>query len=380
MNGILETEILGIAVSVWLSALAAGLGGVIVALVVRWIAAAIVRRRSARQAYSEVTAGEVEPGGQADGRPRGGARFLFALRMVQSFVFPALVLGGFYIAVTTLGLEGQVGALVSAVFVVLFSLVAIRFLITVVNELFRRATEEKERVDLARIRPLRAIAVFAVWIAGLLFLLDNLGFDITAVIAGLGIGGIAVALAAQALLGDLFSYFVILFDKPFELGDFLIFDDVLGSVERIGVKTTRLRSLGGELIVVSNSDLTNSRVRNYKQMQRRRVVFKVGVVYGTEPEAVRAIPAIIESIIGDEQLAAFDRAHFASYGDWSLVFEVVYYVASPDYNLYMDVQERINIAIYDAFAERGIEFAFPTQTLHLVREHEAGPPQGANGT
>ena len=380
MNGILETEILGIAVSVWLSALAAGLGGVIVALVVRWIAAAIVRRGSARQADSEATAGEVEPGGRADGRPRGGARFLFALRMVQSFVFPALVLGGFYIAVTTLGLEGQVGALVSAVFVVLFSLVAIRFLITVVNELFRRATEEKERVDLARIRPLRAIAVFAVWIAGLLFLLDNLGFDITAVIAGLGIGGIAVALAAQALLGDLFSYFVILFDKPFELGDFLIFDDVLGSVERIGVKTTRLRSLGGELIVVSNSDLTNSRVRNYKQMQRRRVVFKVGVVYGTEPEAVRAIPAIIESIIGDEQLAAFDRAHFASYGDWSLVFEVVYYVASPDYNLYMDVQERINIAIYDAFAERGIEFAFPTQTLHLVRDHEASPPQSANGT
>ncbi|MFW6290915.1 MAG: mechanosensitive ion channel family protein [Spirochaetota bacterium] len=364
MNGLLETEIVGIAVSVWLSALAAGIAGLLVALVVRWAAAAIVRRRSAREDAAERS----EAGEGTDGRLRGSARFLFALRMIRSFIFPALVLAGFYVGVTMLGLEGQAGAMVSAVFVVLFSLVTIGFLIAVVNELFRRAAEEKERVDLARIRPLRAIAIFAVWIAGLLFLLDNLGFDITAVIAGLGIGGIAVALAAQALLGDLFSYFVILFDKPFEIGDFLIFGDVLGSVERIGVKTTRLRSLGGEQIIVSNSDLTNSRVRNYKRMEQRRVVFKVGVVYGTEPEAVRAIPGIIESIIASEELAVFDRAHFASYGDWSLVFEVVYYVASPDYNLYMDVQERINLAIYEAFSERDIEFAFPTQTLHLARE------------
>lgn len=365
----LETEIAGIAVSVWLSALAAGVAGVLVALVVRWAAAAVVRRRSAREEEARTATGD-------EGGSRSGARFLFALRMIRSFVFPALVLAGFYVGVTMLGLDGQAGAVISAVFVVLFSLVAIRFLVAVVNELFRRAAEEKERVDLARVRPLRAIAVFAVWIAGLLFLLDNLGFDITAVIAGLGIGGIAVALAAQALLGDLFSYFVILFDKPFELGDFLIFGDVLGSVERIGVKTTRLRSLGGEQIIVSNSDLTNSRVRNYKRMEQRRVVFKVGVVYGTEPEAVRAIPGIIESIVRAEELAVFDRAHFASYGDWSLVFEVVYYVASPDYTLYMDVQQRINLAIYDAFAERGIEFAFPTQTLHLAREDAAARPNG----
>jgi small-conductance mechanosensitive channel len=160
---------------------------------------------------------------------------------------------------------------------------------------------------------------------------------------------------------------VIVFDRPFELGDFLIFGDILGSVERIGVKTTRLRSLGGELIVVSNSDLTNSRVRNYKKMERRRVVFKIGVVYGTSAEHVKEIPSILQTIVEREELAIFDRAHFASYGDWSLIFEVVYNVASPDYNLYMDVQQRINVAIYEAFAERGIEFAFPTQTVHLER-------------
>jgi small-conductance mechanosensitive channel len=361
MNELLDTQIIGIDVSVWLTALATAAGGVVAALLIRWAAAAVVRRRGRREATGE--SGEVHRKGVSAG-------VLFALRMIQGFVFPAIVLAGLYAAVTILGLERDSGTVVSAVFVVLFSLVAIRFFVAVVNELFRRATDEQEHVERTRIRPLRAIAVFAVWIIGLLFLLDNLGFDITTVVAGLGIGGIAVALAAQALLGDLFSYFVIIFDKPFELGDFLIFDDVLGSVERIGVKTTRLRSLGGELIIVSNSDLTNSRVRNYKRMESRRVVFKVGVVYGTPRELVREIPSVIESIVGAEELATFDRAHFASYGDWSLVYEVVYYVASPDYNLYMDIQQRINLAIYDAFAERGIEFALPTQTIALRRNDE----------
>jgi len=187
------------------------------------------------------------------------------------------------------------------------------------------------------------------------------------------IGGIAVALAAQALLADLFAYFVILFDKPFELGDFLVFGDVLGSVERIGVKTTRLRSLGGEQIIIANADLTNSRVRNYKRMSTRRIEFTIDVVYGTDAEHMRAIPEIIRDVIEHEELAVFDRAHFAKYGEWSLVFCVVYNVASPDFNLYMDVQERINLGIYDRFNEEEIEFAFPTQTIvqgHLLKPHK----------
>jgi small-conductance mechanosensitive channel len=369
MEEIVNAEMLGVAVSQWMIAGIVAAGAVVLAIIVRWAAATFVRRRMKREEeeIAAERAAQVERGEPEEaGGPVPGARFLFALRTIQGFVFPALILGGFYAAVRILQLEGDLGVVLGSVFVVLFSLVTIRFLVAVVNELFRRAAHEKQRVDLSRIRPLRAIAVFAVWIAGLLFLLDNLGLDITAVVAGLGIGGIAVALAAQALLGDLFSYFVILFDKPFEIGDFLIFGDILGSVEHVGVKTTRLRSLGGELIVVSNSDLTNTRVRNYKQMEKRRVVFKVGVVYGTPADQVREIPTVIRSIVEGEELATFDRAHFASYGDWSLVFEVVYYVASPDYNLYMDIQERINFAIYDAFAERGIEFAFPTRTVHLT--------------
>ena len=345
MEGLLNATFLGMPLSQWLTAAAVAAGGFVLALLVRWIAAWIVRRRGAEE-------GE-----------RAG--FLFALRMVQKFVFPVLVIGGLYLGVNVLAIDGELGTFVSAAFVILFSFAVIRFLVAVVNELFRNAAVRTEHLDLSRIRPLRSISIFLIWIAGLLFLLANLGFDITAVVAGLGIGGIAIALAAQALLGDLFAYFVILFDKPFELGDFLIFGDILGSVERIGVKTTRLRSLGGEQIIVSNSDLTNSRVRNYKRMENRRVVFKVGVVYGTPLEQVKEIPALLRTAVEQEELAIFDRAHFASYGDWRLVFEVVYNVASPDYNLFMDIQERINLAIYESFSEREIEFAFPTQTVHL---------------
>jgi len=178
------------------------------------------------------------------------------------------------------------------------------------------------------------------------------------------------------LLGDLFSYFVIVFDRPFEIGDFLIFGDILGSVEKIGIKTTRIRSLSGEQITVSNSDLTGSRVRNYKRMEQRRIVFGVGVVYDTPFEQLKKIPGIIREAVEAEELARFDRAHFARYGDWSLDFEVVYYVLSPDYNLYMDIQERINLAIFERFEAEGIGFAFPTRTVQL---EAAGGTGGALG-
>jgi small-conductance mechanosensitive channel len=189
-------------------------------------------------------------------------------------------------------------------------------------------------------------------------------------VAGLGIGGIAVALAAQAILGDLFSYFVIFFDRPFEIGDFIIIGDFMGSIEHIGIKTTRIRSLGGEQLVFSNTDLTNSRIRNYKRMEKRRVVFKLGIVYQTTTSQVKEVPGIIKTAIENVQDTVFDRAHFATYGDFSLDFEVVYYVLSGDYNKYMDIQQDINFEIKEEFEKRGIEFAYPTQTLFLEKEQE----------
>ena len=209
-----------------------------------------------------------------------------------------------------------------------------------------------------------AINIF-VWIIGLLFLMDNLGFNISGLIAGLGIGGLAVAMAAQAILGDLFSYFSILLDRPFELDDFIIIGDYMGTIEHIGIKTTRIRSLGGEQLIFSNSDLTSSRVRNYKRMQQRRIVFNFGITYGTEQKKLKEVPQIIKSIVDNIEHTRFDRAHFAKYGDFSLDFEVAYYVLTGDYNKYMDLQQEINLGINEEFAKRKIEFAFPTQTIYM---------------
>lgn len=203
------------------------------------------------------------------------------------------------------------------------------------------------------------------WTVVLLLALDNLGIDVTTLIAGLGVGGIAVALALQNILGDLFASFSIVFDKPFVIGDFIIVDDLLGTVEHIGLKTTRVRSLSGEQIIFANSDLLKSRIRNYKRMYERRVVFTLGVTYETPYEKLVMVPAVAREAITIQPQTRFDRAHFKAYGDFALQFETVYYVTTPDYNVYMDTQQAINLAIYQRFQELGIDFAYPTQTLNV---------------
>ena len=205
----------------------------------------------------------------------------------------------------------------------------------------------------------------ALWLTVLLLVLDNLGVDITALVTGLGIGGIAVALAVQNVLSDLFASLSIVLDKPFVNGDFVIVGDLMGAVEHVGVKTTRVRSLSGEQLVFSNNDLLTSRIRNFGRMEQRRVAFMIGVTYQTSADKLERIPGIIRDAVEAEEHTRFDRSHFASYGDFSLLFETVYYVGSADYNLYMDIQQAINLAIYRRFGEEGIEFAYPTQTLFV---------------
>jgi small-conductance mechanosensitive channel len=164
-------------------------------------------------------------------------------------------------------------------------------------------------------------------------------------------------------LGDLFNYFVIFFDRPFEIGDFIVVDDKKGTVEYIGIKTTRLKALSGEQLILSNSDLTKSRLHNFKRLQSRRIVFSFGIVYEVSPQQLREIPVLLKSIILEHSQTTFDRAHFVSYGSFSLNFEVVYFVENPEYNVYMDIQQNINIRIYEEFAKRNIEFAYPTQRV-----------------
>jgi small-conductance mechanosensitive channel len=212
---------------------------------------------------------------------------------------------------------------------------------------------------------LRLAGKVVVWSMVLLAALSNLGVDITALVTGLGIGGIAVALAVQNVLGDVFASVSILLDRPFEAGDFVITGEFMGTIEKIGLKTTRVRSLGGEQLVFSNGYLLGSPLRNYKRMVERRVVFKVGVTYQTTAAQLERIPTMVREIIEARDDTRFDRCHFAAYGDSALEIETVYYVLSPDYNLYMDIQQAINMAIYRRFEDEGISFAYPTRTLHM---------------
>lgn len=256
-----------------------------------------------------------------------------------------------------------------------FVFVLIYKIIRVVNSFLDYFTAtvflEKKTVDSGSKGAIKHIVlILKIGVAGVLTVvaLDNLGFNIGALVAGLGVTGIIIGLAVQNIVGDLFSSFCIVFDKPFEVGDFIIVGDFMGMVQSIGIKTTRLTSLGGEQLVFSNSDLTGSRIRNYKRMTQRRIVFGFGVEYGTEEEKLKSIPAAVRAIIDDIEDTTCDRAHFKKFGDSSLNFEVVYYVLSADYTKYMDIQERINFEIFSKFHNEGINFAFPTQTLH-VKEH-----------
>jgi small-conductance mechanosensitive channel len=234
-------------------------------------------------------------------------------------------------------------------------------------ELKRRRSLTTDRAAVGSLTIISVVVRTVIWAVVLLLTLDNLGVNITTLVAGLGIGGIAVALAVQNVLGDLLASLSITLDKPFVVGDFLIVDDFMGSVEYIGIKSTRLRSLSGEQIVMANADLLGSRVRNYGRMHERRVVFNIGITYETPREQVEAIPQLIRDIVTSQEKVRFDRCHFAKFGAASLDYEAVYYVLSADFNQYMDIQQRINLEILKTFEERKIEFAYPTQKLWLAR-------------
>lgn len=294
------------------------------------------------------------------------------IHIIEKTLLPLLYFGVFYLSTRCLTLNSFLKKGIDALGIVLLTAFGVYFLIKIINYtlenywLKKRKDVTKER----NIKTIMPIVKITIWGLGIIFLLNNLGFKISAVIAGLGIGGVAVALAAQAILGDLFSYFAILFDRPFEIGDFIIIDDYLGTVEHIGIKTTRIRSLGGEQLVLSNTDLTSSRLRNYKRMGKRRVIFRLGVTYEARLEQLKEIPTTIRDIVKSIDDTVFDRAHFFSYGDFSLIFEIVYYIVGRDYNKYMNIQQEINFKIKEEFEKRAIEFAYPTQTLYLNKTNK----------
>ena len=334
------------------------LGGLVVLLIVNAILKRRIRKLEERQSTAE---------------ERSKSRALPILRFFQRIAIPLAFLGILSIGVKIVAFDERIQSTVHAIFSIIMVFIIVRSINKGIELSFSRYFE-REWANMEHeknLRPLISLVKFIIWIIGFIFLLANLGFDVSTALAGLGVGGIAVAIAAQGILGDLFSYFVIFFDKPFELGDFVIFDDKAGVVEKIGIKSSRIRVLSGEVLVISNSDLVAARIHNYKQMQRRRVVFKIGVTYETSQAHVEEVPTIIRSVIESVKTfegVVFDRSHFQAFGDYSLQFETVYYVPSPDYLIYMNVQQEIYREIFRIFNEKGIEFAYPTQKIYTVKE------------
>ncbi len=289
----------------------------------------------------------------------------YVIEGIESFGLPILIFVVIYSGLSYLTFSEKADKYIDNSMVVVITFYVIRILSSFIRLALESfiTKQEGEQEKLKQINGIMLIINVIIWAVGLLFLFDNLGYNVTTIIAGLGIGGIAIALAAQNILGDLFNYFVIFFDRPFEVGDFITVDDKKGTVEHVGIKTTRLISVSGEQLAFSNSDLTKSRIHNFKRMERRRIVFSLGVVYNTSPAKLEQIPVIIKNIITSQEGVTFDRAHFATFGAYSLNFEVVYFVESADYLQYMNTQQEINLKIFKAFAEEGIEFAYPTQTV-----------------
>ena len=288
-------------------------------------------------------------------------------RLVGPFVY---LFAALYFATLSLTLPENLSRLLHGLFVIILTVKVAQIFQEIAAYGIRNWAERTAKEDptsAAMLKNLTLVVRFMIWAAALLFIFDNLEVNITAFVASLGIGGVAIALAAQAVLGDAFSSFAIFMDKPFQVGDFIIVGDLLGTVEHVGFKTTRIRSLGGEELVFSNSDLTSSRIKNYKRMRERRVVFSVGVIYQTPVEKVKALPPMIKRVVEEHQTARFDRAHLQSFGDFALVFETVFYVLSPDYNVYMDLQQSINFRLMEEFQKAGIEFAYPTQQLYVTK-------------
>jgi small-conductance mechanosensitive channel len=274
-------------------------------------------------------------------------------------LLPLIYYGVFALGILYLELPAWVPRTVQVVGVALVAFYGARVATTVLAHAVNRGPAKG---DVNRVRVAVPIIQVLVWGLALVFLLDNLGVQIGAVIAGLGIGGIAVALAAQAILGDLFSYVAIVFDRPFSIGDYIVVDTFSGTVEHIGIKTTRVRSSTGELIVFGNSNLLAARLRNFRSMYRRRVLFTFGLSYQTPTDTLEKVPDLVRSLMTGMPSVTLDRVHLHALAKESVDFEVVYYIENQDYNLFMDVQQTINLQLKRTFEKLGVELAAPART------------------
>lgn len=349
--GILEREILENSLQFWLIAVGLSLGTILVLLFIR----RILKMRLAKLIKKSKS-------------PLDD----YLLPLLSQTRWFSILAGGLMVGLFPLDLPEDIHTWLVRIIQVIFAL-QVGFWGTGMISLFiERKVGSKIQEDNAEeattLDALGLIVKIALWSVLALIILDNLNVEVSSLVASLGIGGIAVALAAQNILGDLFASLSISLDKPFVIGDFVVVDDFEGDVEDIGLKSTRIRSLSGEELIFSNTDLLNSRIRNYKRLEKRRISFTIGVIYGTPVGKLKKIPGMMEDVISPLEHVEFERAHFKTLGDFSLDFSVVYHVLDPVYSSYLDIQQIINLEIYQRFEKEGIEFAYPTQTVMLESE------------
>lgn len=290
-----------------------------------------------------------------------------AVGLLEMVRLPEAVLLSLWAAARPLDLPAQGERFLRAALLVVVTYRAVTMLQVAADYGLRRLLSAQGREGEAQRGTARSLSYLVsglLWLVAALFVLSNLGFNVSSMLAGLGIGGVAVALAAQAVLGDLFSALAIYLDRPFVAGDFIVVGDKQGTVEHIGIKTTRLRALSGEMVIVANSKLTSSEIQNFRLLRERRIAFAVRVPYGTPAEQVARIPALVKAAVAAAPKARFDRAHLSAFGEAGFVFEVVYYVTDPDYGVYMDVNQAIHLGILDAFRREKIAFSVPARVVH----------------
>lgn len=288
---------------------------------------------------------------------------------VGKYLIPIAYFAAFYMNTTILKLSDTLSSALSTAVSAFVVTIGAIFLSSLTA--FFLGKQRRNENQAQAVKWMTGLLKFLIWGIALILFLDNIGVKINSLITGLGIGGIAIAFAAQSILADIFCFFTIFFDQPFEVGDFIIVGEQMGTVERIGVKTTRLRALSGEQLIFSNTDLTGSRISNYKTLEQRRVLFTLGVTYDTPADTLRAIPNLIKNIVDSVSGASFGRAHFLKFAPYSLNFEIAYYVLSGDYDAYMDINQQVNLRIKEEFDRQGIGFAFPTQSIVLDTPHGA---------
>ncbi|MCU0771457.1 MAG: mechanosensitive ion channel family protein [Verrucomicrobia bacterium] len=356
MQDLLAKELCGNTVQAWLTALGITLAVWFALLLARRGAAGSVKRlvQKTSLAWDDVLAALI---------PKTHSLFLLAL---------AVMAGS-----RPLALPERLDHIMKQSLVVIALVQAGLWATSVVGFLVQTHRERKLKEDPASVTTIGVVGLLArilVWILAALLVLANAGVEIGPLIAGLGVGGIAIALAVQTVLKDLLASLSIMLDKPFVVGDALTVDDLSGSVEHIGLKTTRIRSLSGEQLIFSNNDLLESRIRNFGRMRERRVMFSLGVTYQTPREKLAKIPDLIRAAIEAQPQVRFDRSHFKEYGSFSLNYETVYYVTVPDYLTHMNLQQAIHLHIHESFEREGIEFAYPTQTIFMAGGNPGGAP------